>query len=392
VKEFNMTLYEDLYPQWYKFKYPKAGEENAKVDIFVYDIDKNSITLMETGDNKERYIPRIKWLPNSQELCVTELNRLQNEAKLRIADVSSGQSFVFYTEKDDKYISEFTDDFVTFFDSGNKALILSEKDGYMHIYLYKLDGTLLNQVTKGLWEVDEFYGLDESNGILYYSSTEISPLERHIYSIRLDGSEKTKIPSSKKGMNSVRFNSEYSNYILIHSDANTPYTYEIYNKEHKLVRTLEDNRLLKELMLSNGFEKKEFFSFKPEHGIELNAYKILPPNFKKNKKYPVLIYTYGGPESQLVLDEWHSRMPWFQYLAQHGYIVVCLDNRGTDGRGEAFKKSTYMKLGNLESEDQIALAEYLAQQSFVDKDRIGVFGWSYCGVVGFKSEESSLFI
>ena len=378
VKEFKMTYYEDLYPEWYNYKYPMAGEENALVDIFVYDIDKSSTTRMESGDSKERYIPRLKWLPNSQELCITELNRLQNEAKLRIADISTGQSTVFYTETNDKFISEFTDDFVTFFDSGNKALILSEKDGYMHIYQYAKDGSLLNQITKGKWEVDEFYGLDERKGILYYSSTEISPLERQIYSIRLDGSEKTKI-STQKGVNSVQFNSDYTNYLLIHSDANTPYTYAIYNKEHEFIRSLEDNSLLKEFIHSFGFVKKEFFSFMPKHGIELNAYKILPSNYKKNRKYPVLIYVYGGPESQLVLDEWHKRMPWFQYLAQHGYIVVCLDNRGTDGRGEAFKKSTYMQLGNLETIDQIALAEYLAEQSYVDKNRIGVFGWSYGG-------------
>ncbi len=378
VKEFNMTYYEDLYPEWYKYKYPKAGEENALVDIFVYNIDKSSLTRMETGESKERYVPRIKWLPNSQELCVTELNRLQNEAKLRIADISSGQSTVFYTETNDKFISEFTDDFVTFIDSGKKALIMSEKDGFMHIYQYTLDGTLLNQVTKGKWEVDEFYGLDEQNGILYYSSTEISPLERQIYSIRLDGSEKTKI-SAKKGVNSLQFNSDYTSYLLVHSDANTPFTYEIYNKENEFIRNLENNSLLREFMNSFGFVEKEFFSFKPDHGIALNGYKILPPNFKKKRQYPVLIYVYGGPESQLVLDEWSNRMPWFQYLAQHGYIVVCLDNRGTDGRGEAFKKSTYMQLGNLETYDQIALAEYLAEQAYVDKNRIGVFGWSYGG-------------
>ena len=380
VMEFNMTLYEGLYPEWYRYKYPKAGENNARVDIYVYDLTTGTAKIMETGQDTDRYIPRIKWLPNSNEICLIELNRLQNEAKIRIADVFSGKSRVFYTETNEKYISEYMDDFVTFFDKGQKALIMSEKDGYKHLYQYRVDGTMINQVTKGRWAVDKLYGFDESNGIVYFSSTEVSPLERHVYSVQLNGDKKVRI-TEKRGMNILQFSSGFNYYILTHSDANSPFEYSLHGKDDELIRILEDNSELKDLMKINDFVKKEFFSFQPEHGIFLNGYQIVPPDFNKRRKYPVLVYVYGGPESQLVLDKWDYMMAWFQLLARKGYIIVCVDNRGTDGRGEDFSKSTYMQLGKLETEDQIALAEYLANQSFVDKKRIGIFGWSYGGTM-----------
>ncbi len=378
VKEFNLTLYENLYPEWFTYKYPKAGEENALADIYVYDIVDGSVKKMDLGEREEKYIPRMKWLPNSKELCVVELNRLQDKIKIHLSDISTGISKVFYKENNTKYISECTDDFVTFFDSGDKALIMSEKDGFMHLYQYRIDGTLINQVTKGKWEVDRFYGIDEKRRKVYYSSTEISPLERHIFSVDLDGEAKTKI-SQKKGVNLIQFNSDFNYYLLIHSDANTPYEYTVFNSEGKEIRTLEENVRLKEFTRQFDFVQKEFFSFRPEHGVLLNGYKIMPEHFNRKIKYPVLIYVYGGPESQLVLDEWNYRLPWFQLLAQKGYMIVCVDNRGTDGRGEEFKKSTYLKLGKLETEDQIYLAEYLSELPYVDANRIGIFGWSYGG-------------
>lgn len=378
VKEFNLTLYENLYPEWFAYRYPKAGEKNARADIYVYDIVNGSEKKMDLGENEEKYIPRIKWLTDSKELCVVELNRLQNEIKIHLLNISTGVSKIFYKESNAKYISECTDDFVTFFDSGEKALIMSEKDGFMHLYQYKTDGTLINQVTIGKWELDRFYGIDEKSRTVYYSSTEVSPLERHIYSVDLDGGAKTKI-SQKKGVNLIQFNSDFSYYLLVHSDANTPYEYTIYDREGKVIRILEDNARLKKLTRQFDFIEKEFFSFRPEHGVSLNGYKIMPVNFNRGKKYPVLIYVYGGPESQLVLDEWNYRLPWFQLLAQKGYIIVCVDNRGTNGRGEEFKKSTYLQLGKLETEDQICLAEYLSELSYVDANRIGIFGWSYGG-------------
>ncbi len=376
VKEYQITMYHDLYPEVYNYKYPKAGESNAQVDIYVYDMVRGTSEKMQTEAEEERYIPRIKWLPNSDELCIIELNRLQNEAKVKIADIFSGKSRIFYTEVNDKYISEFTDDFVTFTDSGNKALIMSEKDGYMHICQYDIDGTFINQVTRGPWETDKIYGIDEYSKTLYYSSTEISALERHVYAIQFDGSNKKRI-STKKGVNTIQFNSEFTYYILVRSDANTPYEYTLHNKEGKTIRILENNTELQDAMQSYGFVQKEFFSFKPKHSIELYGYKIMPPDFNGKRKYPVLIYVYGGPESQLVLDEWSNRLPWFQLLAQKGYIIACIDNRGTDGRGEEFKKTTYMQLGKLETEDQLALAEHLSDLPYVDENRIGVFGWSY---------------
>ncbi|MGD2034771.1 MAG: S9 family peptidase [Bacteroidales bacterium] len=377
VRMFNLTMYESLYPEWYKYKYPKAGEENALVDIYVYNLTDGSSKMMETGQNKERYLPRMKWLPDSRDLCIIELNRRQNEAHIRIANTEKGTSGVFYTETNDRYISEYTDDFVTFFDSGKKALIMSEKDGFMHIYQYDTSGIMINQVTHGEWEVDKFYGLDENTGRIYYSSTEVSPVERHIYSIQLDGSGKTRI-SHRKGVNTVQFNTGFTYYILTHSDANTPYEYAIYNMDNQVVRILESNEELKHRVRSY-FTEKEFFTFTSDHGINLYGYKILPPGFDEKRQYPVLVYVYGGPESQLVLDEWHTRLPWFQLLARKGYIVACVDNRGTNGRGEEFEKSTYLQLGKLETEDQVAFARYLSGLSYIDKKRIGIFGWSYGG-------------
>ncbi len=378
VHEYSLIFYESLYPELYTYKYPKAGENNSLVDIYTYDLIQGKTSKMEIPEDSDHYTPRIQWLPTSDRLCLTDLNRLQNKADLYICDASSGSSRIFYTEENDTYLSKVTDDFVTFIDSGNNAIILSERDGFRHLYYYKINGTLINQITKGNWEIEEFYGLDENSGQLYYTSTEVSPLERQLYSINLDGTNKKQL-TFEPGTHSASFSQTYNYYILTSSDAQTPYEFNLYNQQGELVRILESNEFIKDLTIKYGFTKKEFFTFRNKDNEELNGFKILPPGFRKNKKYPVLIYVYGGPESQTVVNSWDKRLAWFQLLAQKGYIVVCADNRGTDGRGEKFRKEVYLQLGKYEVEDQIALAEYLGGQSYVDKNRIGMFGWSYGG-------------
>jgi dipeptidyl-peptidase-4 len=376
VKEYNLLYYNDLYPELYTYKYPKAGEENALVDIFVYDLQTGSSIKMKRGAEEDTYIPRIKWLRDSKKVCLTELNRRQNKAVLYFADVKTGESYIFYQEENEKFISEFTDDFVNFVDSA--ALVLSEQSGYMHLYRYTLDGELVNSITSGDWEVDELLGIDKGSGEIYFTSTEESPLERYIYRVKLDGTGKEKLPSPK-GNSTADFSANYAYYIMTWSDANTPFRVTLHNKQGDLIRVLEDNPDIIRRMEYYGFTDKQFFTVKNKVGMDLNCYSILPPDFKPRRKYPLLIFVYGGPEVQEVMNKWSYDMPWLQYMAQNGYVVVCMDNRGTDGRGEDFAKSTYLELGKYETEDQIVLAEYMARKSYIDKDRIGIFGWSYGG-------------
>jgi dipeptidyl-peptidase 4 len=378
VKEFDIALYDELNLHTESYKYPKAGEENAKVEIYVYNLDSNSKVRMITPNDSDSYVPRIKWLPNSNKLCITSLNRRQNRDDLFISDVSNGHSYSMYSEENEKYISEFSDDFVTFIDSGRQALIMSEKSGFMHVYRYGIDGTFINQVTSGYWEVDDILGVDKFRNRLYYTSTEVSPIERHVYSIGFDGSEKKQL-TSRHGVHHADFSKTYNYFILTSSDANTPFEVRLYDNNNHMIRLLENNDFVKEMTREFKFVEKEFFSFVNNEGDTLFGYQILPPGFKKNRKYPVLVYVYGGPEVQMVMDQWENRLAWLQLIAQKGYIVVCIDNRGTDGRGEAFEKSTYLQLGRYETEDQIAFAEYLASKSYVNKNRIGIFGWSYGG-------------
>jgi dipeptidyl-peptidase-4 len=378
VREFQIEEYKNLYPDWYSYKYPKAGEENSVVNIQVYDIASGKIQTMSTGEETDIYFPRIKWTSSPEQLCVIRLNRLQNMAELLLCDAKNGNSQVFYTETDKKFISEFTDDFANFISNSNELIILSGKDGYTHLYRFNLSGELINQITQGEWEVDKILSIDEKNKTIYYTSTEVSPLERHIYKVFFDGSGKQKI-STEKGNNYAEFSSTCDYYIGFNSSASAPLKVSLYDKKCKLIRVLEDNVSLNSFIKEFEFSQQEFFNFIGPGGQKLYGYMFKPADFDPTKKYPLLMYVYGGPESQEVLDEWNRQQAWFHLLAQHGYIVACVDNRGTDGRGEEFKKLTYLQLGKYETEDQIAAAKYLGSQPYIDNDRIGIFGWSYGG-------------
>ena len=376
VKEFELEFYDKLYPTQYKFKYPKAGEKNSLVEVHIYNLKSKQDVSVNLGSETDQYIPRIKWANNSNTLSFVRLNRLQNHLELMFTDAATGSSSVIYDEKDNYYI-EVTND-LTFLKDNEHFIISSEKDGFNHLYLYNLQGKLVSQITKGNWEVSSFFGYDETNDKLYFTSTEISPLERHLYSIKKDGSSKTLI-TKKKGTHEIDFSNGFKYFIDFFTDANTPNYITLNDASGKEIRVLKDNKNLVKLMSEYNFSQKEFFTFKTSEGVDLNGWQIKPANFKKGKEYPVYMYLYGGPGSQEVNDSWDYNAVFHQLLAQKGYLVVCVDNRGTGGRGAKFKKQTYGQLGRLETEDQIEAAIHVGKWKYADKDRISIQGWSYGG-------------
>ena len=381
VKEFQMAMYHgQLYPSPYTFKYPKAGEANSEVTIHIYTLTAGTTQKVDLG-SQEHYVPRIKWTPTEGQLCISKMNRHQSQLDLLIADMRSARGPVItptdiYTEKSKTYI-EVSDDLI-FINNGRQFLLTSDKDGYNHIYLHDINGTPIKQVTSGKWDVIEFFGYDEATKRLFYSSSEEGAIEKNVYSIDLKGSKKRLSP--KKGTNDVEFSAGYKNYIIFHSDANNPYDITLYNDKGKEVRTLVDNEKLKKTMASFDFQPKEFFTFKTERGDMLNGWTIKPKNMDPAKKYPVLVAIYGGPGHNTVTNSFDGRsLYWHQLLAQKGYIVVSVDPRGTYYRGRDFKNSTYLQLGKLETEDMISTAKYLGELPYVDKERIGIQGWSFGG-------------
>ena len=375
VKEYSMTIFDNLYPTEHKFKYPKPGEKNSVVSIHIYNLGDQSIKTADVGEEKDQYIPRIKWTRDPEILTVFRMNRHQNKLEYLFVNASSGDSKVVLTETD-KYYIDINDD-LTFLENGKQFFLTSERDGYNHVYLYDMSGKLVRQVTKGNWEVTNLYGVNEKKGTLYYQSTESSPLQRDIYSISLAGNKKTKI-STQEGTNAATFSADFSYYMLSFSNITTPPFITLNNINGKVERVLEENKAANEVNAEYGIVPREFFNFETSEGVDLNGYMVKPADFDANKKYPVLMFVYGGPGSQNVVNSW-SRNYWFDFLAQNGYLVVCVDNRGTGFRGAEFKKMTYMELGKYETIDQIEAAKWLGQQSYVDKDRIGLWGWSYGG-------------
>ncbi|PLX01532.1 MAG: S9 family peptidase, partial [Marinilabiliales bacterium] len=375
VKQYNMPIYGKLYPELYEYKYPKAGEDNSTVSIHVYDLRSKGTHIVNTGLEEDIYIPRIKWTKDNETLAILRLNRLQNKLDILFADASTGASKTVYTEENEYYI-DITDNWY-FLDNKKSFLFTSEKSGYNHIYEISTDGKNVQQITHGKWDVTALLGYSEKDKTIYYESAEESPMRRHIYSIDTKGSTKTKL-TKKDGTNEAAFSKSFKYFINYNSSANTPYFITLNDNSGKVIRELKTNKKTIETFKEYGFAKKEFFTFKSE-GYELNGWIIKPLNFDNNKKYPVFMYVYGGPGSQTVTDSYSYDLAWHQMLAQNGYIIVSVDNRGTGARGEKFKKMTYLQLGKYETEDQINAAKYLGGLPYVDKDRIGIFGWSYGG-------------
>lgn len=378
VPEFSMDVYgESLYQTQHVFKYPKAGETNALVSLHIYDFETNN--NQEVKLNKtyhDFYIPRIKWTRHPDVLSAQYLNRHQNELDLWFIDAENSKNDLVMTEIDEAYI-DITDNLQ--FLEDNSFIWASEKDGYNHLYHYDKHGELMTQVTKGKWEVTEFYGLDENSNTLFYQSVENGSINRDVYAIKLNGRNKTRL-TKNIGTNSASFSGNYSYFINSFSSAATPPKYSLHSaKSGHLIQNIKDNDLLMQKLSEYQISKKEFSTIEV-NGNELNMWMIKPAHFDENKQYPLLMYQYSGPGSQQVANRWHrSNDYWYQHLAQQGYIIACVDGRGTGFKGAKFKKATYLNLVKLETEDQIAAAKQLGVLPYIDQERLGIWGWSYGG-------------
>ena len=378
VPEFSMSMFgKELYPMMQTFKYPKAGEKNALVSLHIYDVNSNAVKNVNLGNYNDFYIARMKWTNDANTLSAQVLNRHQNNLDLLFIDGNSGTAKVVLNEKDKAYV-DVTDN-LTFL-KDNSFIWTSEKDGFNHVYLYDKNGKLKNQLTKGKWEVTNYYGLDEKTNTVFYQSVENGSINRDVYRIGLDGKNKVRL-SQNTGTNAATFSPNFQYYINTFSSASQPTTYTLNEaKAGKQVQVIENNESLAAKLKSYNLPAKEFFVLKTAKGNELNAWMIKPKDFYPAKKYPVFMYQYSGPGSQQVNNEWNSTDDyWFMMLSQQGYIVACVDGRGTGFKGADFKKVTQLQLGKYEVEDQIDAAKVIGNYAFVDKSRIGIFGWSYGG-------------
>ena len=375
VKEYSMPMYTGLYPSPYTFKYPKAGEDNSKVTVHIYSLDSKKIQNVDLG-NEYEYIPRIQWTKDANTLSIQRMNRLQNHLDIVFADAKTGETKVIYSDKNDTYIEIY--DNLTFTEDGKNFIFSNEKTGYNHLYLYDINGKEINQITKGDWEVIDFKGYNSKTKKLYYISTENSATERMLYEIKIDGSSKKQL-SKKAGVNSVEFSKGFKYYINTWSSANNPYEVSLHAGSGKTIRELKNNKQMFELLNKYNWSPKEFLKVKNSEGTDLNAWIIKPANFDANKKYPVYMVVYGGPGQQTVMNKWDYNAIWYNFLAQQGYIVFSVDNRGTDARGYQFRRATYGQMGKLEAEDQASGAKYLQSLDYIDANRIGIQGWSYGG-------------
>ena len=378
VPEFSMNIYgNNLYPTTEVFKYPKAGEKNAIVSLHLYDVKAKASQEIKLGNYTDFYIPRLKWTNDSNVLSVQVINRHQDNLDLLFVDGTTGVAKVVLNEKDKAYI-DITDN-LTFL-KDNSFIWTNEKDGFNHIYLYDKTGALKNQVTKGKWEVTNYYGFDAKTNTIFYQSVENGSINRDIYKIGLNGKNKIRL-SQSTGTNNATFSPNFKYYINSFSSATQPTKYTLNEaKSGKEVQLILNNEALAAKLKSYDLPQKEFFVLKTEKGNELNAWIIKPKDFDSNKKYPVFMYQYSGPGSQQVNNDWNGADDyWFMMLSQQGYIIACVDGRGTGYKGADFKKVTQKELGKYEVEDQIDAAKVIGNYPFVDKSRIGIFGWSYGG-------------
>jgi dipeptidyl-peptidase-4 len=379
VPEFNMQVWGGLYPADYKFKYPKAGEKNADVSIHVYDLASAKTQKIDAGTDSDTYLPRIYWTKDPATLAFIRLNRLQNQFDLFHANSNTGASSLIISERSETYVDLENNDNLMYLSDGKTFLRTSEQDGYKHIYHHSIDGKLIRQITSGAWEVSSIAGVDEKSKKVYFVSTETSPLERNLYVVGMDGKGK-KLLTPAKGTHAINMSPDHRFYIDYYSTAEMPVRVSLNSAAGAELKILEDNQALKDRLKGFALGKKEFMSFQTVDGTSLNAYMIKPADFDPSKKYPVLMYVYGGPGSQNVLNAWGGvREFWHHQLAAEGFIVACVDNRGTGARGRDFKHSTYANLGKLETIDQIEGAKFFGKMPFVDPSRIGIWGWSYGG-------------
>lgn len=378
VPEMGIDIYgQELYPSQLKFKYPKAGEENSLVEVKIFDLDSHETQSVDLSEYSDFYIPRIQFSKKANQLALIISNRHQNNLDIYFVNTQNLKKNKLFTETDEAWID--TDNLTLEFLEDNSFLWNSERDGFQHIYHYSENGKLRQQVTQGNWEVTEFFGYNAANNRIYYQSTEPGSMHRGIYSVQLNAKNK-RVLVDKPGMNNAQFSKTFAYFILSHDRANTVPIYTLNDGDNgKELHVLEDNARAKAYWERRKPSPKEFSEIEI-NGAKLNAYMIKPKDFDENKEYPLFMYLYGGPGSQQVTNRSDSfYFWWFQVLADQGYVIVCVDNRGTGGKGAEFKKMTYLNLGHYEIEDQIEAAKHYASLPFIDSDRIGMFGWSYGG-------------
>lgn len=385
VPEYTIPLYAGSSPMFTeKYKYPKAGQQNSVVTAHTYEIRSKVTIKIKTGEETNLYIPRLKWTPDANNLAVMRLNRHQNQLDVLYANPYTGDSRIVFSEKNNRYIDENFLDAFTYLNDG-RFVINSERDGWSHLYLFDKDGFEIKKLTEGDFDVTNYYGYDADRKLFYYQAAVESPLRREVYYVSEDGKKKGKI-SVQEGTNNAGFSKNFNYYVNYFSNCKTPVLITLHDRKGTKLRTLQDNTVLKNTVSILNVAQKEFFRFKTSGGVELNGYMLKPPAFDANKKYPVVMTQYSGPNSQEVADDWGNK-GWNEYLAQEGFIVVCVDPRGTAARGEEFRKSTYMQLGKLESDDQVETTKYLGTLSYVDKNNIAIWGWSYGGFMTLLTME-----
>lgn len=389
VKQYSMQLFRGMaperseyaeYPGDYTYKYPVPGQVNSKVSVLSYDIQSHQTRKIDLPLDDDGYIPRIKATSDPTKIAIFTMNRHQDVLRIYMANPLSTVCQLAVEDKVDKYIKE---DVLADVKITDKHILLpSERDGYNHLYLYNLNGQLLRQIVNDKYVVTSVYGYDEQTGDTYFAANPRGPLEQQVMVAHANG--KTEVLTARAGVNYAIFSKNFKYFINIWSDVDHPSQYSLYQNNGKELVTLIDNQRLLQKLAAYDLGKKEFFTFTTSEGVQLNGWMVKPADFDSSKRYPVIMYQYGGPGNQQVLNQWGIGMSGNgaileQYLTQQGYICVCVDNRGTGGRGADFEKCTYLRLGELEARDQVETALWLGQQTYVDKARIGIWGWSYGG-------------
>lgn len=374
--------YDELtdYPGEYAYKYPKAGQDNAVVSAWSYDVKSGTTRKYDLPLDADGYIPRINTTQQPDQIVLYTMNRHQDTLRLYAATPSTGKCRLLIEEKSNGYVKEEAMEHIIV--GKNLILLPSDRDGYMHLYLYDFNGKMIRQVEQGDYDVTDVYGFDERTGNIFYQSASPTPMNREVYQVDKNGNQSLLTP--RKGWNSAVFSGDYAYFVNTWSDRQTPYVYTVCNQSGKRLRTIIDNQEIKEKILSADIPQKDFFQFTTGEGHTLNGWMMKPVDFDSHRKYPVIMFQYGGPGNQQVIDSWNIGSMgngglYDAYLTQRGFIVVCVDGRGTGGRGTAFEKCTYLRLGDLESKDQVETALWLGRQPYVDADRIGIWGWSFGG-------------
>lgn len=377
VREFSMDMYTDLYPQQYRWKYPKAGEDNSKVDVMIYHVETGRIATCNVESSRDQYIPRIQWTATPGTLSVQRLNRLQNHWELLFFSADGGEGSSILSLQSDTYID--IHDNLRFLQNGREFLYTEDRDGYNHVWMFDYRKGKTRRITEGSWEVVSLDGVNEKDEVIYYTSTEGGATEMHTYSIRFNGKGKKNL-TPEPGNHAITMAKGNRWFIDRHSTLAQPETILLRNTDCTRTDTLEKNEALRKRMQEFNWGSTRFGTLLTREGVSLNYWMILPPNFDSSKRYPLFMHVYGGPGANTVNNRWSgSNYLWHQMLAQQGYIVVSVDNRGTGNRGAAFKKATYLKLGELEQIDQAGAARYFGNLPYVDNGRIGIWGWSFGG-------------